>query len=111
VSDFFGEPWPSGICDEGTQVPMPYGYSCLLCDDPIVEGDRGSFMFEGGEAGWRKRPVHRECSLRSVMGGIEHLTAPPGHPVGSCYEGSTLSYRESALAAWEWHHHGRVRGQ
>ena len=33
---------------------------------------------------------------------IEHLTAPPGHPVGSCYEGSTLTYRQSAVAAWAW---------
>lgn len=96
--DYFGEPWPSGICDEGRQVPTPVGFECVLCDEAIQEGDRGSFL--GTPAGYR--PVHRECSLRSVRGGIEHLTAGP-HKVGTCYIGSTLTYRQSALQAWEWH--------
>jgi hypothetical protein len=94
VTRFFGEPWPSGVCDDGVQVATPVGSVCLLCSDPIEAGDQGSFFADGS-------PEHRECSLRSVIGGIEHLTAGP-HAVGTCYDGSTLSYRESAIQAWQW---------
>lgn len=110
MSDWFGEPWPSGVCEDGEQKPTPTGVECLLCDEKIVEGDRGVFRFAIDEDGWRvDAAIHRECDLRSVTGGIEHLTAGP-HAVGSCYEGSTLSYRQSALQAWEWvMSHGMVR--
>lgn len=98
---FFGEPWASAVCDYGEQVPTPVGEDCLLCDEPIVASDRGLMMT--GERGgrWSLLPIHRECELRSVIGGIEHLTAGP-HAVGSCYEGATLTYRQSALQAWDW---------
>lgn len=93
---YFGEPWPAGLFDDPDvqQVPTPSA-DCVLCEEPVVEGDQGT-LFTTGE------PAHRECSLRSVVGGIEHLTAEPGHALGSCYEGSTLTYRESALQAWKW---------
>lgn len=94
---YWGAPWPSGICDGGTQVATPIGIACALCAEPIAADDQGSFI--GTMTG--PAPVHRECSLRSALGGIEHLTAGP-HVVGTCYEGSTLTYRQSALAAWDW---------
>ena len=29
---YFGEPWPSGVCDEpAVQVPTPVGEDCELC--------------------------------------------------------------------------------
>lgn len=94
---YFGAPWPSGLCDTASPTETPVGESCLHCQEPIVDGDRGSFIdtMEG------PAPVHRECSLRAVLGGIEHLSAEP-HAEGTCYAGTTLSYRESALAAWDW---------
>ena len=67
--EFFGDPWPSGICDEGRQVTTPINDDCELCGEGICDQDQGSFMF--GLDG-QKKPVHRECSLRSVMGGIGH---------------------------------------
>jgi hypothetical protein len=67
---------------------------CILCSEPIVEGD----LWERYATG---QPHHWECGLRAVMGGIEHLTAGP-HAVGTCYEGSTLTYRESAKLAALW---------
>ena len=73
---------------------------CLWCGEEIVAGDRGEFIGNAEVFGMQS-PVHRECALRQVVGGIEHLTAGP-HEVGTCYEGSTLSYRDSSLAAWDW---------
>jgi hypothetical protein len=100
--EFFGEPWPSGICDDGKQVPTPIGEACVLCAEPIVAGDRGSFMVSLGFARPHGGPVHRECSLRSVLGGIAHLN---GSPNCTCRGGTDpddgLSYRASALRVWE----------
>ena len=51
VTIFFGDPWPSAICDEGTQVATPVGRTCLLCEEPIEAGlgwitktDKGDFV-------------------------------------------------------------------
>jgi hypothetical protein len=104
---YFGDPWPSGICDEGEQVPTPVGQRCLLCGQEIQDGDRGSFMGdwrtgEDGEIYASVEPVHRECSLRSVLGSYVHLTMGE-HPVGACNEvDSGMTYREDALLVWEW---------
>ena len=98
VESYFGEPWPSGVCDNGTQVPTPIGVECILCETPVQEGDRGNFM--GSEKGLV--PAHRECSMRSVLGGIGHhedhqLWCLQRHdPDGG------RSYRQSALEVWEW---------
>lgn len=69
---------------------------CPLCDEPVLDGEALSRAKANG------LPTHYECALRSVTGGIEHLTAPKGHAIGSCYDGSTLTYRESARAASAW---------
>lgn len=94
MSGYFGPPWPSVVCETGPVLPTPVGHIDPLCNEPIQEGEAGSWFADG-------QPFHRECSLRSVIGGIEHLTAG-SHPIGSCYRGSPLSYRESALLAWKW---------
>src|SRR4051812_1663940 len=94
---YFGKPWPSGVCDYGIQVPTPVGTDCILCQTPILEGEQGSFM--GSENG--RVPAHKECSLRSVAGGIGHFRdhhywcRQMGDPDGG------LSYRESALQVWK----------
>lgn len=97
---FFGEPWPSGICDDGRRVPTPVGKVCNLCREIIEADHRGSFVNCLDGQGFAQ-PVHRECSLRSVVGGIGHLEdcakwcgelhAPDGG----------RSYRKSALEVWE----------
>jgi len=100
--NWFGEDWGAPITQDGHQLSTPVGQPCLLCEEAIRAGDRGVFMPYVGKEASGIAPVHAECELRNVLGGIEHLTAPKGHPVGSCYEGSTLTYRQSAVAAWEW---------
>lgn len=103
LSPYFGEPWPSGICDYGIQVPTPVGVPCHLCDLLIEEDDRGSFIYAlSTTAPPARLPVHRECSLRSVVGGIGHLM---NHPLWcTCRHDpdAEMSYRESALAVWEY---------
>lgn len=96
---YFGNAWPSQAA-EGSAVSTPIGESCGGCHEAISDGDRGVFipLLEDGSV--VDEPWHRECAARSIWGGIEHLTAPEGHPVGSCYNGSKLTYRRSAVLAW-----------
>jgi hypothetical protein len=99
VGTYFGPPWPSGICDEGRQVETPWGRPCALCEEAIIEGDQGSFV---GLPAWPYYgPVHRECSLRSALGGIGHLDnhsywCKQQHDPDAGY-----SYRQSALMVWD----------
>lgn len=94
---YFGEPWPSGVCDDGTQVPTPVGENCILCKTLILTSHQGSFI--GSEIGLQ--PAHKECLLRSVTGGIGHYRdhqfwcREKGDPDGG------LTYRDSALQVWD----------
>jgi hypothetical protein len=100
VGTYFGEPWPSGICDDGVRVAVPVGRSCALCQTDVVGSDRGSFV--GIAEPPYFGPVHRECSLRSALGGIGHLQ---DHAIWCVQKGDPdagLDYRQSALAVWEW---------
>lgn len=83
-------------------IAPPVGSPCGACEEPIEAGDFGQMVPHIGEDRPGIWPIHGECLVRSVMGGIEHLTAPPGHALGSCYGGSTLTRRESAVAAYAW---------
>lgn len=99
---YFGEAWPSGICDTGLPVPTPVGEECNWCQEKIVDGDRGTFIMNGSTG--KFEPVHRECSMRMVLGGIGHLedherwcTRDEHHdPDGG------RTPRQSALEVWEW---------
>jgi hypothetical protein len=84
------------------EVATPVGQVCGDCKEEIVLGDWGQMIPHLTDGGTIIRAMHGECLARGVFGGIEHLTAPPGHPVGSCYEGSTLTRRQSAIAAYAW---------
>lgn len=96
---FFGEPWPSGICDDGTRVPTPVGELCQWCEEPIEQDDQGSFI--GTKDG--PRPVHRECSFRMVMGGIGHLEDHARWCVQEHDPDGGRTPRQSAIEVWEWY--------
>lgn len=104
--NFFGEPWPSGTCDDGTQVATPVGEHCELCDEPIQIFDQGSFIgtMHGEEGQWviSQAPVHKECSLRSVLGGIGHLENHLAWCVEKHDPDAGLGYRASAIMVWGW---------
>jgi len=60
---------------------------CVLCSEPL-DGDSASLL----------QPMHRECALRSALGGIGHLIAHDywcGEPRHDPDAG--LTYRQSAL--------------
>lgn len=97
---YFGESWPSGVCDGGEQVDTPVGQACLHCDEAFEDGDRGWFF-----ADWFGPAVHRECGLRMVVGGIECLKREHAgtHRVGDHEpDPPHLTKREAAQAAWAW---------
>lgn len=109
---YFGLAWASGICDDGEQVVTPVGDPCLLCGEPIEDNDQGTFMFDAADVmrgtAPTMRPAHRECSLRSVLGGIGHLE---DHHHWCQHEGDPdggRSYRQSALEVWSWVMHGGI---
>jgi hypothetical protein len=100
VGTFFGDAWPSGVCDEGHQVDTPVGQACVLCEEEVVDGDQGNFIgtLEPPYFG----PVHRECSLRSVLGGIGHITNHLKWCVAAHDPDALLGYRRSAQLVWSW---------
>lgn len=101
---YFGEPWPSGICDEGRQVETPVGESCEWCEVSVQEGDQGSFIGVASPARSFVAPIHKECSLRQVVGSYACILLGD-HAVGACHEKDEelgLSKREDALKVWEY---------
>jgi hypothetical protein len=95
---WFGEPWPSGVCDDpdARQLPTPVGEQCLYCSESIQEGENGPIFLNGLAS-------HKECSLRSVVGSAAHIEKRC-----SCFvPGSTendaegLTRRQGAQAAWD----------
>jgi hypothetical protein len=72
--------------------------NCVLCTEPVDPDDDTRPI--GTEDGMRQ--AHRECLLRSVLGGIGHLTdhfywcIQMHDPDGGC------TYRQSALECDAW---------
>jgi hypothetical protein len=103
---FFGEPWPSEICQRLEPGPTPIGNPCTFCEEPIVDGDQGSWvgairMIESEPVpGWS--PTHRECLLRQVLGGLPHMErrCQCFGGVGYTETDRAMSQREEALAVW-----------
>lgn len=101
---FFGDPWPSGVCEDSMQVPTPVGDPCVLCEELIEDGDQGSFigMIPQLGNGHPAYPVHRECSLRAVVGGIGHLENHD-YWCGKMHDpDGGRSYRASSVMVWHW---------
>ena len=68
------------------------GTPSALCSEPFEAGDRGT------EIKGRKY-VHRECSLREVMGNHLHVGGDCSF-VGDCVSRSTFTYRQEAIEVW-----------
>jgi hypothetical protein len=94
--------WDAPVTDEpATQVETPVGDRCALCDEAIVEGDQGTFLANVvPECKYGHPPVHRECSLRAVLGGIGHHEDHVYWCGERCDPDGGRTYRESALAVW-----------
>jgi hypothetical protein len=106
---WFGEPWPSPTLrafdceDDGDRVRTPAGRPCVLCEEPIAATDSGTLVAARDHVTdvWGPEPVHRECSLREVLGGAGHLATAPHQP-GACNPDGGLTRRQSALLVQRW---------
>jgi hypothetical protein len=79
------------VCDNAVVLPCP------LCDEIVYVGveDISSIRYNGLLA-------HRECALRSVLGGIGHLTAHEHWCLELHDSDMGMTYRQSALAVDAW---------
>lgn len=91
---YFGEKWDAPITDDADEVPTPVGEPCITCGESFVMGDSGIRFANGPHA-------HRECSLRSVMGGIGHLVDHARYCRSDEGPDAGLSKRLSALLVWQ----------
>jgi len=126
MSNYFGEYWESGVCEDGTQQETPVGKRCFSCDEPIVEGDRGTFMVanpaipecmakdriiwlfaqhpfdeDRGFVTIGVNAIHRECSMREYQGGIGHWEDHVKWCLGEHDPDGGRTRRQSALEVWE----------
>lgn len=97
MRSFFGE-WDAPATDDLPHVDTPVGSVCFQCEEPIREGDGGG-TYESGLV------VHKECNLRSVMGGIGHLVDHARYCATDTDAG--LGRRVSSKMVWEWFVEGR----
>lgn len=89
----FGE-WDAGITEGAKPIRVPTHMSCMHCHERFVEGDNGAVMPTG-------YAQHRECALRSVIGGIGHVL---DHDLWCTIEGDpdgTIGKRASAILVWQ----------
>lgn len=82
---------------------------CPLCWEPVSPGDARYGQRIGGLAG--NRIAHRECLLRTVIGGIGHLTDHAYWCTERHDPDGGRTYRQSALEVDEWiNQHGLPSG-
>lgn len=95
---YFGEPWPSTLCDESAQSRTPVGTACIHCGESIVDGDSG--VFYSNET---PTPAHRNCFLRAVIGSVAHIQKRCSCFVPGSHEDDPpgLTKRQAADAAVE----------
>lgn len=84
--------WDAPATDGVPPMPTPVGEMCMYCHERIREGDNGMKRY-----GYTQ---HRECSLRSAMGGIGHLLDHEAFCGSELGPDAGLSFRESALLVW-----------
>ncbi|MFF9265880.1 hypothetical protein [Streptomyces longwoodensis] len=111
VNPYFGEPWPSGICDTAPRTDTPVGELCGFCQLPFQDGDQGILtpaVLAGGQpgtVGW-----HKECILRQTVGSPFHQLGKCSCHGGTNFDAQTPAERRAeALAAWDlWHQRGTL---
>lgn len=104
IQEYFGRPWGdigsvSGVID--VRIPTPTGAVCMHCASPIRKGEQG-LRFPTG------RYSHRECGLRSALGGIGHQVDCAYYCKGELGPDAGIAYRDSALLVWDWYMDGHL---
>jgi hypothetical protein len=86
--------WDAPVTDDAEWLDSaPTDMACMYCQEAFVEGDNGAVMPTG-------HAQHRECSLRSVWGGIGHHIDHARYCGGELGPDAGLTYRQSALLVW-----------
>lgn len=81
---------------------------CPLCEELVTESELADAHPIGVDGA--KVPAHRECLLRTVMGGIGHLE-DHAYWCGQMHDpDGGRSFRQSALEVDDWVAAGRFRG-
>ena len=107
---WFGEPWNACLTDEGEvdeamRIPVPTDKTCAWCDEPFKDTDSGKAMPLMGTEVPEILYQHRECLMRTVVGGLDHLAGRcschgTSDTLGSLSEG--MSVHEEAIAVDEY---------
>jgi len=88
----FGD-WDAPVTDGAERIDVPTACACMYCREHFEAGDNGCIFPTGFAA-------HRECSLRSVVGGIGHLVDHGRYCRDELGPDAGLPYRISALLVW-----------
>jgi hypothetical protein len=99
---WFGSDWGAPACTVEAFVPTPVGARCLWCEEPITADDRGFMQhLVGADGGARPAPIHLECQVRQISGGVNHIRRRCSSSGGSApADPPGLSKREAAIAAY-----------
>jgi len=112
MNGWFGEPWNGVLDDDGkpeesSRIPIPVGEPCGWCGDRMLATDSGQVIPTIG-IGMKVEliPMHLECMLRSVVGGLDHLAGrcschPGGKADGLGGLADGMTAHEEALAVQE----------
>ena len=73
---WFGESWDAPLNESCRRTATPVGELCMYCADEIREGTQGIMIMDGtqepsavaGKPWGFYRPVHRPCSMESILG-------------------------------------------
>jgi len=66
---WFGPPWKSKVCSDGTQVTAPVTKKCHLCLDQIRIGERGVLL--PPKPGDEDEAWHLYCLILSQVGVVD----------------------------------------
>ena len=99
---YWGEDWGAPVCEGAVQSNTPpWGELCGYCREVIVEGESGTYTTMLWAQGPMLEPVHKECSLRMVLGGIGHHLNHTRWCVEQRDPDGGMTFRESALLVWQ----------
>lgn len=104
---WFGRAFDSPMYEGMPEVPAPIGEPCLMCQEPILEGEPGVTMPHvlsrdgAGEHRLVIKPQHIECHIRSIVGGLDHQAGTCFCVTGEHAPDSGLTYRQESIRVLE----------
>jgi hypothetical protein len=92
---YFGPSWTRHLY-RARRVDTPLGQDCYLCEEPIIENDRGLIkavarMGDDGQPYGAIKPVHIECDALPIIGHTVDICPCTGYPPN----------RDTAKLAWQ----------